>query len=968
MKRLQLRSCCVSMVTVLALAVQTVVPAAAESIDDHRLTQRYPAYEEAYGYDDQAPYYRDYYADGKENGYQDTAGVSVDIDLSAAYIPEGDAAAEGYDPAQKSYIWEKGGPEKVAWRFEVPQDGYYCLRAAYTARPGTVDSPRRALTIDGKAPYRELSNIVFARRWRDAGEPSVNLAGDQVRPRQEEVYDEQTMWVYDALGWYEEPLRLYLEAGVHSIEMEYIQDGFALSALSVVSPPVLPTYEEKLASWRDAGIQNADQSIKVDGERPAYKSESSIRLDYSSDPLADPPSDGHYILNAMGGAGWSGGGESITWSFDAPQDGLYKLDIRLYTKYNDGLSVYRQIALDGEVPFREFASYAFAYGGWNTASVCDENGDPFLVYLEEGPHTLTLTVKNTGYADMLYHMESTLDSLSKVLQNIIMITGIEPDVNFDYQLFEQIPWLKSELEAISASLNAQIEALSAGEGKTPSTANSLSTIRYRVDQFIRDPFSIARNLDNIIEDQTTLSSWLKEFNNSPMMVDYFTFSPPEADVGNPQANVFQVIGFAIRDFFLSFTRDYTSIAGLGHDGTAMKTITGWVSRGKEWSEILKQITDEDFTPAYGINVEFNMLPAGQLGTGGIMLLAVSSGTAPDFVLGTDSTTPAEYGMRGVVADLRSLPGYEEVEERFLDGVITPYRFQEQVYGLPETMDFSVLYYRKDILSTLNIRLPETWEDLYHNVLPELRRNGMDFWYEGGLNTFLFQNGASFYTPDGRRSALDSQEAYTAFKQFSDLYKVYDVPVSANFYTRFRAGQMPIGISSFSTYLQLTSAAPELEGKWGAYLIPGTQREGGTIDRSNSVGSTGLMIFSGASDVEAAWEFAKWYTSAETQTRYAGDLVAYIGSEAKWCSANVEAFDSLSWDSDFQKVIEQQRDWGKGMPSVVGGYITARHIENARVRTVIQGMNPRESIEKAARDITRELEMKNNEFERRQAAE
>ena len=62
------------------------------------------------------------------------------------------------------------------------------------------------------------------------------------------------------------------------------------------------------------------------------------------------------------------------------------------------------------------------------------------------------------------------------------------------------------------------------------------------------------------------------------------------------------------------------------------------------------------------------------------------------------------------------------------------------------------------------------------------------------------------------------------------------------------------------------------------------------------------------------------------------------------------------------MIEEQRDWLRGIPNVVGGYITTRHIENARVRTVINNVNYRQSIEQAAEDITREMENKVKEFQ------
>ena len=45
----------------------------------------------------------------------------------------------------------------------------------------------------------------------------------------------------------------------------------------------------------------------------------------------------------------------------------------------------------------------------------------------------------------------------------------------------------------------------------------------------------------------------------------------------------------------------------------------------------------------------------------------------------------------------------------------------------------------------------------------------------------------------------------------------------------------------------------------------------------------------------------------------------------------------------------------------GGYYTPRHVSNAWNKTVLQGINPRESLEEAIRQINRELRKKQEEF-------
>lgn len=922
-----------------------------------KLIDRYPVNTNQIQAED-AYHYMSYLSDGKAKELVD-AQAEITVNLNTL---KSEKSLIGISNSN-SVIWQNRDCNYIEFDFNSDMEGYYNLEVEYMALKGTSESPRRSIKIDGKEPYSELNSIVFDRIWTDDNIKKFNAVGDMINPKQIEIFEKQSVRISDYLGRYSEPLKIYLSKGKHTIRFEYICEPMELFSIKFKEPKLYNTYNEKLKEYISKGYPKADNTIKIDAEEPYRKSDSSLRLEFSGDPKADPVAEGNYILNTIGGPSWNKGNQTITYRFKVLKAGLYKIGIRTYQKYTDGLDVYRQISIDNEVPFKEFLNYKFTYGDWQNTVLENDKMQPYLIYFDKGYHQIAFSVKTSSYTEILLNLEKTLNRFSKVVREIIKVTSISPDPNFDYELDIKLPWLMSDLKEISNDLDTQIKMLKEKAKKTPGPVNSLAEIKYRIDKMIEKPFIIPKNLTALIDSQTTLSSWIKSFNNSPLMLDYFEIAAPDINIERGRSNFIQIFMVSIKNFIRSFYKDYDNISGL-KKGENSKQLNVWVSRGKEWGEILKQISDEEFTSGTGVNVSMNILPAGQLGTGGIMLLAVASGTAPDIVIGSDSTVPAEYGMRDVLVDLSKLPDFEKISKRFLDGVKTPYKFKNHVYALPETMDFSILYYRKDILKELNIELPNTWNELYQKVIPTLKRNGMDFWYEGGMNTFLFQNGGKFYSEDGRISALGSRQSIDAFKQFAELYTIYKVPYEANFYTRFRSGQMPIGISSFNTYLLITSAAPELQGKWDVALIPGTEKADGTVDHSNNISSSSVMIFKSCKDINNAWKFLDWYTSKDTQLRYAADLVSYIGPEAKWTSANVEAFDAMSWENNFRKVLAEQRKQSCGIPSVVGGYITARQLENARVRTVLQGLNYRTSIEKAASDISRELNLKNQEFEAR----
>lgn len=94
---------------------------------------------------------------------------------------------------------------------------------------------------------------------------------------------------------------------------------------------------------------------------------------------------------------------------------------------------------------------------------------------------------------------------------------------------------------------------------------------------------------------------------------------------------------------------------------------------------------------------------------------------------------------------------------------------------------------------------------------------------------------------------------------------------ADFYNRFRAGTMPLGLAPYSLYLTLYQAAPEIEGRWGVANVPAFPA-GAAVAGSG----TGCAIIEKSDHHEAAWEFLKWWTSAETQIRYSRNLESILG--------------------------------------------------------------------------------------------
>lgn len=911
------------------------------------------------------------------NGY---TGVDAVIALQPVEAETtGDAAVEKGILDYEGEALHLGEYADVTWEFDVEKAGLYSIWVDYAGIDGDGSKIQRSIEIDGEIPCEEATNVYFYRYYIESGEVRINEIGDEVWPTQEEVVQWMTQAAYDSSGYDPEPMTFYLSEGKHTLTLGYVDQPMAISGVRLVGKQDILSYAEVKAGYDANGYKKASAGIGayVEGEESAWRNDSIIRRESNSDPKTVPFSLYNRVLNMVGGSRWNRGEQSVSWKFTVEESGLYEIGLKVLQSKNEGMPSYRKISIDGEVPFEEFLEYKFPYSkNWYGEILSDENGEPYLVYLEAGEHELTLTAQIGPIAAVIERSTNDISVLSEITRDITKITGPEPDANYEYDLYRLMPELSGELAELADSIEVCAEILGQITNKKTSKENSYRAIVDTLREFSADVDTIPKALDELENAQTNLGSYITSLNTTPMSVDYLQILSPEDDFDVEQSNFFEKFYVSTVNFALSFVKDYDAIGTTAEDGENT-VLEVWIGRGSEWGEILKEMIDEKFTPETGIYVNLNVMPSSQLTTGGVnvLMLSLNSKTAPDVALSVDYNLPSEFAFREAAVDLTQFEDYEEVESWFYDNSMIPYRFKEGVYALPETMDFTAMFYRKDLIHELGIKLPDTWTELYEDVLPVLYENSMAFNMSvdtsvsssspaalRGFTMMLLQNGGSYYSADGKSSAIGSPEAYQAFKSWTNLYSQYEVDEESNMFTRMRTGETPLGIGGYSEYIQFLTSAPELYGRWGITLVPGSADADGTVRRdTGSISKTANIILSQSDNQEAAWEFMKWWMSEDTQVEYGRQLEAIIGESARWNTANVEAFYRLPWKTEDKDVIQNTLVNAQEQYIVPGGYFTSRHLINAWNSVVVNNENARDALEKAVKDINKELNAKITEF-------
>ena len=889
---------------------------------------------------------------------------------AASYTNKGNAAVEvlGEFKGVKDALCWTNHTGWVEWTVEVPETGIYEIGLKYYPLEGKRRDIELELAIDGIVPFNEARSFLFHRVWKDETDIGMDANGNEYSPRQIESPDWIEADFKDTEGLYNDAYKFYFSKGTHTIRLTCIREIFALEHIKIYKKPEIPSYEQVLRSYNDKGYEKYDgEIVKIQAEKTYLKSDQVLRPLYDrTSPLTEPYHKSKIRLNIIGQQSWQLPAQWINWKFDVPEKGLYKIGFRYQQGYVRGMFTTRRLYINGKIPFKEMETIRFPYGtDWSMNVLGGE--DPYLFYLDKGTHELKLEVVLGDMANTIRKLQDVVYDLNDMYRKIIMITSTQPDPYRDYNLDREVPGMIKTFEKNREVLFNEAKHLENVTGQKGSEGVLLENIARQLEDMVKEPDSIPQRLENFKSNVGGMSAWLLDIKNQPLDLDYIAVMAPEQKAPRAKASFIKQVVHEVNAFIASFFEKYNMI---GNNAKSDKTITLWLSWGRDQAQVLKTMIDDVFTPETGISVKMKLVQAS-------MIQAVLSGEGPDVAVMVARGQPVNLAIRGALADISQFADFGEVKKQFAETALLPYEFNGGTYGLPDTQMFHMMFYRKDILAELGVEPPQTWEDLY-KIAPVIQRNNMevgipyvsiDGWGMidqgmGARNIFpalLMQNGGKFYKSNHSGTALEQPEALEAFKQWAGFYSQYSFPLTYDFYNRFRTGEMPLAIAPYGEYNRLSVAAPEIRNLWDMVPIPGTKKIDGTIDRSVGGSGTATVILSRAANKDACWEFLKWWTGTEAQERFARGLETLMGTAARHSTANLEAFNRLPWSHSELQNLHTQWKYVVEVPEVPGGYYMVRGLDNAFREVVLEWKNPREALNKWNKETDQEIKRKREEF-------
>ena len=851
--------------------------------------------------------------------------------------------------------------DETDFTVSVPADGQYEIWMSYLTETQSALPSEMTVTVDGQIPFYELRRIKLKSLWKDDGVFPLDRYGNEIATTPSAVRVPLETGMTDSAGWTDSPFLLELTAGDHTLHFSMQEGAVTLLALSLRAPQKAAAYAGEPAE--------GDRLIMIEGEQIDSRNKSSIRAAGEFDTALTPYETEHRKLNFLDGASFDSAGDEVTYAFTAEKTGWYQLGANYRQTVKTDFPVFVDLLIDGALPSEAARQVGFDYAsGFTRTTVTAGNGEAQTFFLEAGEHTLTLKINGEPLQPVYEVINRVLGEINGLSLEVVRLTGgITTDRYRDYELLTYIPNLVEILEGWAGELTSVVDQMKAYSAS--GSGSAFSNLTLAADQLRRlaeEPEDLPRRLSELSTGSNSasrmLAQQLQDMAQNDLSIDQLYFYQKNAEL--PAGMGFLAsAGKGLERFAKSFgSQDYA--AGSGQEGH----LQVWMGRSRQYLEIVQNLVDSQFTPESGIEVDLSIMPDANK-----LVLANAAGTAPDVVLSLQYVVPSYLDIRGALYDLTTFEDFPEIATRFSSGLFIPYILEDGVYAMPETVNFWVQFFRKDILSALNIEVPDSLEDV-KLILPELQRRNMNYYFPtagmAGMKVFpgtlplILQSGGSIYAETVGDTTLDSEESLKGFREMTELFTVYNMPTdvpSPGFYQQFRDGTLPIGIADLATYNLLLNAAPELDGMWDISLFPGMADENGNVLRWTTGGAETMAILSQTDMPEEAWTFLKWWSSAEIQSQFGNLLQSTYGSEYIWPTANQEAFDSLPLKAAHKQIVLEQMKWMTEAPWVLGTYMLERELSNAFISVVVDGTDARRALDTAVKRINRETYRKLEEF-------
>jgi multiple sugar transport system substrate-binding protein len=327
-----------------------------------------------------------------------------------------------------------------------------------------------------------------------------------------------------------------------------------------------------------------------------------------------------------------------------------------------------------------------------------------------------------------------------------------------------------------------------------------------------------------------------------------------------------------------------------------------------------------------------------------LIVAVKAGAGPD-VVSIDVNNAPVLASAGVLRGIGS--EFASIKDNFAPGGVAAAQYNGIQYSVPWYTNNLGLFVNPKMLEKAGVsKAPTDWTELVDacDAVTNGKQYGIMYGADGYGSyqwfPFLWQNGGSVLTPDGKKAAFDNAAGIEAWEFFADLYLTHhDVPpavVAANsswdqITQPFAEEQVAMCIIGDYGILPVQEAAPSL--KFEVVPLPKN------VYAATILGGFNFAIPRTSTQVSAAWDFIEWM----------------VAPKQTWI---LDAYDRMSTlkSAEHSKYAENplhagfvaQASVARALPPITDmGNINWTYIANAWDATITRQGSPESELRKAA---------------------
>lgn len=336
--------------------------------------------------------------------------------------------------------------------------------------------------------------------------------------------------------------------------------------------------------------------------------------------------------------------------------------------------------------------------------------------------------------------------------------------------------------------------------------------------------------------------------------------------------------------------------------------------------------------------------------------SIAGDTTPD-VAEVGTTWTPEFADVGALLDLSRQVEDAQLGGDLVDGLVEAGTVDGSLYGMPWYAGVRSVIYRTDVFEKAGVEPPTTWDE-FVTVGEKIKAENPDMITfpvpgdsEYGVYPFVWGAGGDIATQDGDswKATIDSAEAQEGISFYTDLALEhgFSTPAAttwdeADTSDAFSRGEVAMTIAGNWTPGALIEANPELEGKIGAFPIPG--KDSGVSP--SFLGGSHLSVFQTAENPDLAWAFVRLMSQ--------GDFAAQWGDESGFFPGSKSLLEKAQAEDDplVAPFAEQIVEGGKSVPvTPLYGQVQGKKTVSAMLQSILSGdATVAEASEQAATEM------------------